>query len=72
MHHIWNTGKVHRGLSLGELRKRPLERPKRIWQDSIKMDLKEVRWEGMDLIYLAQDRDRWRTVVNAVTNLRVP
>jgi hypothetical protein len=36
------------------------------------MDLKEVGWEDMDLIYLAQDRDRWRAVVSAVMNLRVP
>jgi hypothetical protein len=50
--------------------KRPLERPTRRWEDNIKMDLREVGW-GMDWINLAQDRDRWRAVVNAVMNLRV-
>jgi hypothetical protein len=50
----------------------PLERPKRRWEDNIKMDLREVGWRGMDWINLAQDRDRWRALVNAVMNLRVP
>jgi hypothetical protein len=40
--------------------------------DSIKMDLREVEWDGRDWINLAQDRDRWRAYVNAVMNLRVP
>jgi hypothetical protein len=51
--------------------KRPLGRPRRRWEDNIKMDLQEVGWEGMDWIELADDRDRWRTLVNAVMNLRV-
>jgi hypothetical protein len=51
--------------------RRPLGRPKRRWKDTIKMDLKEVGW-GMDWIELAQDRNRWRTLVNAVMNLRFP
>jgi hypothetical protein len=50
--------------------RRPLGRPRRRWEDNIKMDLQEVGW-GMDWIELAQDRDRWRTLVNAVMNLRV-
>jgi hypothetical protein len=42
------------------------------WVDNIKMDLREVGWDGRDWIDLAQDRDRWRAYVNAVMNLRVP
>jgi hypothetical protein len=52
--------------------KRPLGRPRRRWVDTIKMDLKEVGWDGRDWIDLAQDRDGWRAYVNAVMNLRVP
>jgi hypothetical protein len=51
--------------------KRPLERPRRGWEDGIKMDLGEIGWGGVEWIHLAQDRDRWRAVVNAVMNLRV-
>jgi hypothetical protein len=51
---------------------RPLGRPRRRWVDNIKMYLREVGWDGMDLIDLAQDRDRWRDHVNTVMNLRVP
>jgi hypothetical protein len=50
---------------------RPLGRLWRGWEDDIKMDLQEVGWVGMDRIDLAQDRDRWRALVNAVMNLRV-
>ena len=52
--------------------KRPLGRPRRRWEDNIKMDLQEVGCEGMDWIELAEDRDRWRARVNAVMNLQVP
>ena len=52
--------------------KRPLGRPRRRWQDNIKMDIQDVGWRGMDWIELAQDRDRWRALVNAVMNIRVP
>jgi hypothetical protein len=54
--------------------RRPLGRPRRRWEDNIKMDLREVGWGGggMDWINLAQDRDRWRALLNAVMNLRVP
>jgi hypothetical protein len=51
--------------------KRPLGRPRRRWEDGIKMDLGETGWGGVEWIHLAQDRDRWRALVNAVMNLRV-
>jgi hypothetical protein len=52
--------------------RRPLGRPRRRWEDNIKMDLQDVRWKGVAWIDMAQDRDRWRAFVNAVMNLRVP
>ena len=52
--------------------KRPLDRPRRRWLDTVKIYLKKVRCGGMDWIELAEDRDRWRGIVNAVMNLRVP
>ena len=58
---------------VGELEgKRPLGRPRRRWEDNIKMDLQEVGCRSVDWIDLAQVRDRWRALVNAVMNLRVP
>jgi hypothetical protein len=51
---------------------KPLERPRRRWKDNIKLDLQEVGCGGMDWIELAQDRDRWWELVNAVMNLRIP
>jgi len=52
--------------------KRPLGRPRHRWEDNIKMDLRRVGCRGIDWIELAQDRERWRALVNAVMNLRVP
>ena len=52
--------------------KRPLGRPRRRWGDNIKMDFQEVGCGGMDWIELAQDRDRWRAILNGVMNIRVP
>jgi hypothetical protein len=51
---------------------RPLGRPRHRWEDNIKMYLKEVGWRVIEWIDMPQDRDRWRAVVNAVMNLRVP
>jgi hypothetical protein len=65
-----------RGVCRGFLRKpegkRPLGRPRCRWEDNIKMDLQKMGCVGMDWIKLAQDRDRWRALVNAVINSRVP
>jgi hypothetical protein len=52
--------------------KRPLGRPRRRWVNNIGMDLVEVGWGDVDWIGLAQDRDKWRALVNEVMNLRVP
>jgi hypothetical protein len=52
--------------------KRPLGRPRRRWVDNIKMDLLEIGWGVVDWIGLAQDRYKWRALVNAVMNIRVP
>jgi hypothetical protein len=52
--------------------KRPIGRPRRRWVDNIRMGLVEVGWGDVDWIDLAQDRSRWKALVNAVMNLRVP
>jgi hypothetical protein len=52
--------------------KRPLGSQRRRWVDSIKMDLREIGWGGLDWIDLAQDRDQWRALVNMVMNVQVP
>jgi hypothetical protein len=51
--------------------KRPLGRLRLRWEDGIRMDLREIGWGSVDWIHLAQDRDRWRALVNTVINLRV-
>jgi hypothetical protein len=51
---------------------RPLGRPRRRWVDNIKMDLREIGWDSVEWVDLAQDRDHWRALVNTVMNLRVP
>jgi hypothetical protein len=63
---------MHIGYLWESQKERPLGRPRRRWVDNFKMDLGELGWGGMDWIYLAQDRDRWRALVNTVVNLRVP
>jgi hypothetical protein len=52
--------------------RRPLGRPRRRWEDSIKIDVREIGFGDVDWIYLAQDRGRWRDLVNTVMNLRIP
>jgi hypothetical protein len=51
---------------------RPLGRPRRRWVGNIKMDLREIGWDGMDWIDLVQNRDQWRALVNTVINFQVP
>jgi hypothetical protein len=63
---------VYRVLAGKSDRKRPFGRPRHRWENNIKTDLQEVGCRGMDWIYLAQDRDKWRELVNAVMNIRVP
>jgi hypothetical protein len=64
---------VYTGFWWGNLREiGPLGRPRRRWEDNIKMDLQEVGCEGMDWIEVAQDRDSWWALVNAVMNIPVP
>lgn len=65
-------GEVHRDI-VGKIEeKRPLGRLRHRWEDNINIDLQEVGYSGMDWIYLAQNMDRWRALVNAVINLLVP
>jgi len=52
--------------------KRPLGRPRRIWEDNIKIHLRVIGWEGVDWMHLDQHRDQWRAFVNTAMNLRVP
>jgi hypothetical protein len=52
--------------------KRPLGRTRRRWEDNIRLDLREIGWGVMDWIDQAQDRDRWRALVNTAMNFRVP
>jgi hypothetical protein len=69
---MWERRGVYR-VSMGKPEgNRPLGRPRRRWEDNIKFDVLEVVCEFMDWIELAQDRDRWRALVNAGINLRVP
>jgi hypothetical protein len=70
MWHAWesNLCRVLVGKPEG---KRPLGRPRRRWEDEIRMDLREISWGSVEWIQLAQDRDRWRAVVNTVMKRRV-
>jgi len=70
--HMGEEREVYRFLVGKREGKRSLGRPRRIWVDNIRLDLKEVGCGYMDWIRLAQDRDRWRMLVSAVMNLRIP
>ena len=72
MWRVWGMGDVHRVLIGKPEGKRPLGRPRRRWEDNIKMDLREVGGGGVDWMKLAQDRDRWQALVCTVRNLQVP
>jgi hypothetical protein len=73
--HVTHMGEgrgVYRVLSGSPEGKRPLGRPRRKWEDNIKMDLREIGIDGTNWIQLAQNRNRWQAFVNTVMNLRVP
>jgi hypothetical protein len=69
---MWEKRDAYRLLVGKPEGKGPVGRPRRRWVDNIRMDLVEVGWSDMDWIGLAQDRGRWRALVNWVLNLRVP
>jgi hypothetical protein len=69
MGEVWGAYNILVGRPEG---RRPLGRPRRRWEDNIKIDLWEIGFVDVDWIRLAQDRDRWRALVNTVMNLRVP
>ena len=69
---MWESRGVYTVLVGKPYGKRPLERSRRRWEDNIKMDFQEVGCGGMDWIALAQDKDKWRALVNAVMNRRDP
>jgi hypothetical protein len=71
MWHAWERREAYKVLVGKPEGKRPPGRPRRRWEDRIRMDLREIGLVGVDWIRLAQDRDRWRAVVSAVMNLRV-
>jgi hypothetical protein len=69
---MWEARNAYRILVGKPGGNRRLGRPRRRWVDNIKMDLREIGWDGVDWDSLAQDRDLWRALVNTVMNLRVP
>jgi hypothetical protein len=69
--HMGEGKNVYRVLVGKPEEKRVLERPRHSWEDGFKMDVWEIGWGDVEWIHLAQDRDRWRALVNAVMNLRV-
>jgi hypothetical protein len=71
MWHAWGRG-VYRVLVGRRECKRPLGRPRRSWENDIKMDFREIGVDGANWIRLAQDRVQWRAFVNTMMNLRIP
>jgi hypothetical protein len=71
MWHAWDRREVYKVLVGKPEGKRPLGRPRRRWEDGIRMDLREIGLGDIDWIRLSKDRDRWRAVVSVVMNLRV-
>jgi hypothetical protein len=71
MWHAWEGREMYKVLVGKPEGKRPPGRPRRRWEDGIRMDLREIDLGDVDWIRMAQDRDRWRAVVSAVMNLRV-
>jgi hypothetical protein len=69
--HMGAGRNVYRVLAGKPEGKSPLERPRRRWEDGIKMNLREIGWGRVEWIHLAQERDLWWALVNAVMNLRV-
>jgi hypothetical protein len=69
---MWEVRNICKILVLKTEGKRPLGKHKRRWEDNIKMDLREIWWEVVDLIHLAENKDQWQALVNTVMNLRVP
>jgi hypothetical protein len=65
----WNAYRILVGKAEGKI---PLRRPRRRWEDNIKMDIRDIGWGSMDWIDLTQDRGKWRALVYMVMNLRVP
>jgi hypothetical protein len=73
MWHEWGEKRnAYRILVGNPEEERQLGRPRRRWVDNIKMDLREIGWSCMDWIDMAQNRDQWRALLNAVMNLRIP
>jgi hypothetical protein len=69
---LWGEERCIQGFMGKPEGQKPLGRIRRKWEDNVEMDLQQVRCEGLDRIELAQNRGRWRPIVNAVMNIRVP
>jgi hypothetical protein len=69
---MYRTCSTHGRDEKGKKGKRPLRRPRRRWEDNIRMYLREISWKFSDWIQLAQDKNQWRALVNTVVNLMVP